>query len=90
MELILSKIAEIIKPHLKCFSNSNNCFQVFGIDFMVKDDFTVMLIEINDSYGLYSENKNEYDTKQGNKIWRMYIKEFVKWIYDNGIEPVYK
>ena len=90
MELILSKIAEIIKPHLKCFSNSNNCFQVFGIDFMVKDDFTVMLIEINDTYGLYSENKNEYDTKQGNKIWRMYIKEFVKWIYDNGIEPVYK
>ena len=90
MELILSKVAEIVKPHLKCFPESNNCFQVFGIDFMVKDDFTVMLIEVNDNYGIHNENKNEYNTEEGSKVWCMYIKEFVKWIYDNGIAPVYK
>jgi hypothetical protein len=90
MELILSKVAEIVKPHLKCFPESNNCFQVFGIDFMMKDDFTVMLIEVNDNYGIHNENKNEYNTEEGSKVWCMYTKEFVRWIYDNGIAPVYK
>ena len=89
MELILSKVAEIIKPHLKCFSESNNCFEVFGIDFMIKKDFTVVLIEVNETYGFSSENKNEYNTEEGRKVWCMYIKEFVNWIYDNGIAPIY-
>ncbi len=90
MELILSKVAEIVIPYLKCFPESKNCFEVFGIDFMVKNDFTVILIEINDTYGFYSDNKNEYDTEEGRKEWRIYVKEFIRWIYDNGIAPVYK
>jgi hypothetical protein len=90
MELILSKVAEIIKPHLKCYTESNNCFEVFGIDFMIKKDFTVILIEINDSYGIHTDNKNQYDTQESRRIWRMYIKKFVNWIYENGIAPVYK
>ena len=89
MEMILSKVAEIIKPYLKCFTESNNCFEVFGIDFMIKDDFTVILIEINDNYGIPNDNKNEYDTEQGKELWNIYIKKFVKWIYDNGIAAVY-
>ena len=90
MELILSKVAEIIKPHLKCYTESNNCFQVFGIDFMIKDDFTVILIEINHNYAIKNNNKNEYNTEEGSKVWLLYIKEFIKWIYENGIAPVYK
>ena len=90
IELILSKIAEIIKIHLKCYSESNNCFEVFGIDFMIKKDFTVILIEINDNYGFHNENKNEYDTEESRRIWRIYIQKFVRWIYENGIAPVYK
>lgn len=89
MEVILSKVAEIIKPHLKCFSESKNCFEIFGIDFIIKKDFTVVLIEVNDTYGIFNENKNEYITEEGNKIWRSYIKKFVSWIYDNGIAPIY-
>ena len=90
MELILSKVTEIIKPHLKCYTENNNCFEVFGIDFMIKKDFTVILIEINDSYGIHTDNKNEYDTQESKRIWRRYVQEFVNWIYENGIEPVYK
>lgn len=90
IELILSKVAEIVKTYLKCYPESNNCFEVFGIDFMIKKDFTVMLIEVNEGYGFCSENKNEYDTEEGRKVWRLYIKEFIRWIYDNGINPVYK
>ena len=89
MEMILSKVAEIIKPHLKCFTESNNCFEVFGIDFMIKDDFTVILIEINENYGIPNDNKNEYDTEQGKELWNIYVKKYVKWIYDNGIAPIY-
>ena len=48
-----------------------------------------MLIEVNEEYGFHNENKNKYDTEESRKVWRMYIKEFVRWIYDNGISPVY-
>ncbi len=89
MELILSKVAEIVKPHLKCFTESKNCFEVFGIDFMIKKDFTVILIEVNDTYGLSDYSKNGYDTEESRKIWRTYVKKFIRWIYDNGIAPVY-
>ena len=89
IELILSKVAEIIKPYLKCFSESKNCFEVFGIDFMVKKDYTVMLIEVNDGYGFPRNHIIEYDTIHYKELWRSYVKEFVRWIYDNGIGPVY-
>ncbi len=87
MELILSKVAEMIKSNLKCFPESNNCFEVFGIDFMIKNDFTVILIEINDDVGI--RNYNKYYTEEGNKMWHMHVKKYVKWIYDNGISPIY-
>ena len=90
MELILSKVAEIVKPYLKCFPESNNCFEVFGIDFMIKDDFTVMLIEINDDAGNPSFPIANFENEENNRLWRLYIIEYVKWIYENGIEPVYK
>jgi len=57
---------------------------------MIKKDFTVIIIEINDNYGFHDENKNEYDTKESRSIWRIYIQNFVRWIYENGIAPVYK
>ena len=75
MELILSKVVEMIKTNLKCFPESINCFEVFGIDFMIKNDFTVMLIEINDDVGI--RNYNKYYTEEGNKTWHMYVKEYV-------------
>ena len=89
MEMILSKVAQIIKPHLKCFSESNNCFEVFGIDFMIKDDFTVILIEINDEVGNPSFPIGNYKNKENNNLWHLYIKKYVNWIYNNGIEPIY-
>jgi hypothetical protein len=96
MELILSKVVEIVKTNLKCFPESNNCFEVFGIDFMVKNDFTVILIEINDDVGNPSfplDNqlkKDDVNYEENNRLWLTYVKEFVNWIYNNGISPVYK
>jgi hypothetical protein len=96
MELILSKVIEIIKSNLKCFPESNNCFEVFGIDFMIKNDFTVILIEINDDVGNPSFplenqiNKEDKNYEENNRLWLLYVKKYVRWIYENGIEPVYK
>ena len=90
MEMILSKVAEIVKPHLKCFTESNNCFEVFGIDFMIKDDFTVMLIEINDDAGTPSFPIGNFENEENNRLWRISVKEYVRWVYDNAIAPVYK
>lgn len=89
MELVLSKVAEIVKPYLKCFPESKNCFEVFGIDFMVKDDFTVMLIEVNDNYGFPSFPLNNRYDEENNRLWLLHVKEFVKWIYMSGIASVY-
>ena len=96
MELILSKVVEMIKTNLKCFPESINCFEVFGIDFMVKNDFTVILIEINDDVGNPSFplenqiNKEDKNYEENNRLWLIYVNEYVNWIYDNGIAPVYK
>jgi len=96
MELILSKVVEMIKTNLKCFPESINCFEVFGIDFMVKNDFTVILIEVNDDVGNPSFpldnqlNKEDVNYEENNRLWLLYVKEYVNWIYYNGIEPVYK
>ena len=89
MEMILSKVAEIVKPYLKCFKESKNCFEVFGIDFMIKDDFTVILIEVNDDAGNPSFPIDNRDNEENNKLWLVYVKEYVKWVYDKGIAPVY-
>jgi hypothetical protein len=89
MEMILSKVAEIVKPHLNCYPESNNCFEVFGIDFMVKKDFTVILIEVNDNAGIPSFPIDNHDNEENNRLWLVYVKKYVKWVYDRGIAPVY-
>lgn len=48
------KICEIIKKHIiyKCYSNSEDCFSLIGLDIMITNDFNVKLIEVNKRAGL--------------------------------------
>ena len=94
MNLILSKVVEIYKPYIKCFEGAENCFEVFGIDFMVEDDFNVILIEINDTYGLpplpYNNNEESDNSSFMRKVkWISFIRGYVKWIYDNAISKIF-
>jgi hypothetical protein len=41
------------------FENSKNSCHVFGVDFMIKDDFNVMVIEINKYPGYKHKDKND-------------------------------
>jgi hypothetical protein len=94
INLILSKVVEIYKPYAKCYRDTENCFEVFGIDFMVEDDFNVILIEINDTLGLpplpYNNNEDTDNNSFMRKVdWISFIREYVKWIYDNAISKIF-
>ena len=81
MKIILSAVAKIIKPHIKCYEESKYCCEVFGIDFMITDDYTVKLIEINAEagYGAKNEDKTKY---------KQYCSEYFDWFYKESLLSV--
>lgn len=81
MKLILGAVAEIIKPHVKCYEESKYCCEIFGIDFMITDDYVVKLIEINAEAGYGSKNKDK--TK-----YKTYCSAYFDWFYKNSLIPL--
>jgi hypothetical protein len=81
MELILSAVAEIIKPYIRCYEESKYCCEIFGIDFMITDDYVVKLIEINAEAGYGSKNKDK--TK-----YMAYCSAYFDWFYKNSLIPL--
>ncbi len=46
----------------KCYSESKNCYELFGVDFMITDDYKLKILEVNFGLGLSSnltQNKKE-------------------------------
>ena len=43
-----------------CFPNNNNCFNMFGIDIMIDNNFNVKILECNSQTGLIEYNIEEY------------------------------
>ena len=41
-----------IDKYFKCFPESNDCYQLFGFDIMITEDYQVKLIEINSGPGV--------------------------------------
>ena len=78
MEIILDAVAKIIMPYIKCYEESKYCCEVFGIDFMLTDDYIVKLIEINAEagYGAKNEDKTKY---------KQYCKEYFNWFYKESL-----
>lgn len=81
MELILSAVGEIVKQHVKCYDESVNCCEVFGVDFMITDDYTVKLIEINAEAGYTMK-----DTK--NEKFKAFCSAYFDWFYKESLIPV--
>ena len=81
MELILSAVADIIKPHVKCYEESKYCCEVFGIDFMITDDYVVKLIEINAEAGYTMKDKD-------NKKFKAFCSAYFDWFYKESLIPV--
>jgi hypothetical protein len=81
MKLILGAVAELIKPNTRCYEESRYCCETFGIDFMITDDYTVKLIEINAEAGYGSKNKDK--TK-----YKAYCSAYFDWFYKNSLIPL--
>ncbi len=48
MEQIIHIFKNVLKIiNAKCYTNSKNCFQIFGFDLIIMDDLTVKIIETN-------------------------------------------
>jgi hypothetical protein len=54
---IYACILDIMKNKGECYSDSKNCFELFGLDFMITDDLRVKLIEVNARVGLSPDKK---------------------------------
>ena len=74
MKIILTSVAFIIEKHIKCYEETKMCCEVFGIDFMITDDYIVKLIEINAEAGYGSKNEDL-------TIYKQYCKEYFDWFY---------
>ena len=51
-DFIYACIMEVMSGTGVCYSDSQNCFEIFGLDFMITDDLKVILIEVNARVGL--------------------------------------
>jgi hypothetical protein len=47
IKTILSTVSKLLSKTVSLYDNVKNGFNIFGIDLMIKDDFTVILIECN-------------------------------------------
>ena len=56
MENCMSYISELMKGYAKPYEQAENAFEVFGCDFLVKDNYDVILMEINDKTGFTMNN----------------------------------
>jgi hypothetical protein len=53
---ICSKLFYYIKQNInvKCYFDSNNCYELYGIDLMITDNFEVKILELNEKPGIAS------------------------------------
>jgi hypothetical protein len=80
---IVNLLTEIIKNNVEAYPESKYAFEVFGMDFIVTEDFNVYLIEVNEKIGM--KNADETD-----KTYSDFSYEYFKWIYDNAVKPFFQ
>ena len=78
MKIILDAVAKIVKPHVKCYEESKNCCEVFGVDFMITDDYVVKLIEINAEASYEMKDKDD-------KKFKKFCSEYFDWFYKESL-----
>ena len=84
-----NKIQEQVKTACKhslesvqdMFESKKGCFELYGYDYMVDDDFNVWMIEINSSPAM------DYSTPVTERLVKMVLEDSVKVIVDHGMCP---
>mmetsp|Transcript_23877 Transcript_23877/g.16859 ORF Transcript_23877/g.16859 Transcript_23877/m.16859 type:complete len:110 (+) Transcript_23877:450-779(+) len=63
------------------FDTKKNCFELFGYDLMIDEDFNVWLIEVNSSPAM------DYSTKVTERLVKMVSEDIVKVVVDYANAP---
>lgn len=91
MSEIMACAAELLRPLAKPYEESENAFEVFGVDFLVTDDIKVILIEINNRVG-YDPcgNPPDYNPITGpwTQAYTQFSQDYFQWVYEEAIRPV--
>lgn len=86
MRKILKNVGDILeKNNVGPYEESKYAFEVFGCDFLIQDNFNVILMEINDKVGMWSV-KNDTNIE----YYDNFTKEYYKWVFNEGIYPILK
>jgi hypothetical protein len=78
-------INDILKKNAKCFTESHNCFELFGADLMITKDYTIKILEFNYSPGLAYDDK-DYVIDEKKSI----IENYMSIIIDEYFPPLNK
>ena len=77
MKTCISYISKLMETHTKPYPQAENAFEIFGCDFLVKDNYDVVLMEINDKTGFTMhelKNKKKFSKLYLNVINNMILK----------------
>lgn len=77
---IFTSVSELLSKSVGLYDNVKNGFNIFGIDLMIRDDFTVVLIECN-AEGTYKSKEPETHIKLEKLLFN--------WIDDVIFEPLF-
>lgn len=85
MEEIMEGVSSIIKDNAFSYEESKYAFEVFGVDFMITDEYSVKLLEVNarHDYGVNDMKKERKDK------FIDFCSDFYDWIYQKAILPVF-
>ena len=81
MQTCMTYISKLMETHTKPYAQAENAFEIFGCDFLVKDNYDVVLMEINDKTGFTMhklKNKQRFSKLYLNIINNMIIKAIKK------------
>ena len=93
MKKCMLYISKLMENHTTPYPQAKNAFEIFGCDFLVKDNYDVVLMEINDKTGFTMhklEKKIEFSKQYLNVINELIIQPLfnnntttqLKWLYE--------
>jgi hypothetical protein len=76
-------LVKVYKP--KCYPENKDCFELFGVDMMITDEYKLLVIEINHKIGMTKIKNNETD-----QINKDRFNSIMYYIVDKIFPPKYK
>lgn len=82
--LELGKVLKDMIKDSKCWSESEVCFEIFGADIMILDDFSIKVLEVNDKVGYSCPEDIEVACVEFNDY---FLRNLLEMAIDYDIEP---